>query len=58
MIARFEPEKVRRNTPLTIKNWWWESGVTITSEMLEAIDSSIKEFANYLEVPAPVSLPI
>ena len=58
IIARFEPEKVRRNTPLTVKNWWWEPGIVITRDMLEAIDTSIKEFSNYLEVPAPTSLPI
>lgn len=56
MIARFEPEKVRSNAPLTIKNWWWEPGVDITSNMLEAIHRNIREFANYLEVSCAVTI--
>lgn len=58
IIARFEPEKVRKNTPLIIKNWWWEPGRTITNDMLEAIDNNIREFTNYLEVLPPVNLSI
>lgn len=51
LVARFEPEKSKKDEPFTIKKWWWESGVTVTDELLEHIHQSIKDFARYLSVP-------
>lgn len=48
LVARFEPEKHRKNEIFIIKNWWWEPGVEITREMKEAVDACIKEFVRYL----------
>lgn len=50
-IARFEPEKTKKDTPFTIKNWWWESDITVTEEMLEQIHHALQNFAEYLSVP-------
>lgn len=50
-VARFEAEKVVPDTPFIIKNWWWESGIKITNEMLDAINIAIEKFAEYLSVP-------
>ncbi|NLJ67235.1 MAG: winged helix DNA-binding domain-containing protein [Clostridiales bacterium] len=50
-IARFEPEKIAPNVPFTIKSWYWEPGIELTDEMLEAIDLAISNFADYLGVP-------
>lgn len=51
MVARFEPNKSKKDEPFTIKNWWWEPGITVTDEMLEQIHHSIRDFARYLSVP-------
>lgn len=51
LIARFEPDKRKKDETFTIKNWWWEPGVIITDEMLRQIHNSIKDFARYLSVP-------
>lgn len=50
LIARFEPEKPKKNEPFSIKNWWWEKNITITDELLERIQHSIEDFARYLSV--------
>lgn len=50
-IARFEPEKIKKGRPLTIKNWWWENGIDIKDELLEEIHLAIERFADYLDVP-------
>lgn len=51
LVARFEPDKRKKDEPFTIKNWWWETGIVVTDEMLEQIHHSITEFAGYLSVP-------
>ena len=51
LVARFEPDKIKKDEPFAIKNWWWEPGVTVTDEMLRQIHNSIKDFARYLSVP-------
>lgn len=51
LVARFEPEKNKKDEPFTIKKWWWEPGVTVTDEMLRQMHHSIKDFARYLSVP-------
>ncbi|MCD9025023.1 winged helix-turn-helix domain-containing protein [Cohnella silvisoli] len=48
MVARFEPQKHRKDTPLTIKNWWWEDNVIVTSTMKDSILQCIERFAAYL----------
>jgi uncharacterized protein YcaQ len=50
LVARFEPEKAKKNAPLQIKNWWWESNVTITDELLHAVEIALIEFCRYLDV--------
>jgi uncharacterized protein YcaQ len=50
LVARFEPEKRKKDEPFSIKNWWWESGITITDELLEQIQRAIEDFARYLSV--------
>ncbi len=51
IIARFEPVKTNKGDPLTIKNWWWESGVKVTEALLGKMDRAIQKFAEYLSVP-------
>jgi uncharacterized protein YcaQ len=48
IVARFEPEKHRGNNPLKIKNWWWEEGVVVNSEMKYAIQQALSNFCEYL----------
>lgn len=50
LIARFEPEKAKKNAPFTIKNWWWEPDVAITKDLLDAINIAIYDFCKYLDV--------
>ena len=52
-VARFEPEKNDGNAPLKIKNWWWESDVKITDEMMSAIKDAFLRFSEYLGVEMP-----
>ena len=52
-VARFEPEKNDGNAPLKIKNWWWESDVKITDEMMFAIKDAFLRFSEYLGVEMP-----
>ena len=52
LIARFEPELSKKNKPFEIKNWWWEPGTIITTELMEAINIAIDDFCQYLEVEA------
>ncbi|MNE32107.1 hypothetical protein D3C80_1257030 [compost metagenome] len=48
LIARFEPEKVKTNTPFTIKKWWWEPGKKVTDDLHDVIHRAIYEFSRYL----------
>jgi uncharacterized protein len=48
LVARFEPEKHRKNEPFIIKNWWWEQDVEVTAEMQDAVEVCLKEFVRYL----------
>ncbi|MDF2804541.1 MAG: hypothetical protein K0S61_4446 [Anaerocolumna sp.] len=50
LIARFEPEKIMKNTPFQIKHWWWEPKVIKTKELLSSIDIAIQDFSRYLGV--------
>ena len=49
-VARFEPIRSKKNGLLTIKNWWWEPGVTPTAEMVTALEESVKRFSIFLNV--------
>ena len=49
-VGRFEPEPNRGKTPLQIKNWWWEEGVEITDQMIEAIKDAFERFSKFLGV--------
>lgn len=49
IVARFEPEKQRGNSPLKIKNWWWEEGIVVSSEMEYAVQKALMNFCEYLQ---------
>jgi uncharacterized protein YcaQ len=49
IVARFEPEKQRKNDPLEIKNWWWEDGIVVTKEMEYAVQKALLDFCEYLQ---------
>ncbi|MDF2890526.1 MAG: hypothetical protein K0R80_893 [Clostridia bacterium] len=49
IVARFEPEKQRKNDPLKIINWWWEEGITVTEEMKYAVQKALLDFCEYLQ---------
>ena len=48
LIARMEPVKQEIGKPFSIKNWWWEDGVSANSKMKIAIKNGIKVFSEYL----------
>ena len=45
-VARFEPEKSASH--LCIKNWWWEAGITASSELTDCAMRTMAHFATYL----------
>ena len=47
-IARFEPLLNRNKDQLIIKNWWWESGIKLSSAMQQALVSCLKYFMKYV----------
>lgn len=47
-IARFEPANFTPAGPLTIKNWWWEEGVSRDEPMLAALRACFERFQHYL----------
>ena len=49
LIARFEPNQARKGSEFSIKNWWWEKDVAVTSDMKEAISIAVNDFCSYLE---------
>jgi uncharacterized protein YcaQ len=49
LVARFEPGLHRNKEPLKILNWWWEDGIMVTDEMMEAIKDAFRQFCNYLQ---------
>lgn len=51
IVARFEPLKHVKGSPLQIKNWWWEEGVEITEALLTEVEMGLEAFAKYLGVP-------
>jgi uncharacterized protein YcaQ len=49
-VARFEPVRNKKNGTLTIKNWWWEPGVSPTDEMLAALKECFDHLFTYLNI--------
>jgi len=47
-VARFEPGRDKETGALIIKNWWWESGVTLSTEVLTALKDCFERFLGYL----------
>jgi len=47
-IARFEPGRDKVRDALTIANWWWEEGVTLSPEMQAALVDCLCTFLTYL----------
>jgi uncharacterized protein YcaQ len=47
-VARFEPERDRDNGVLTIRNWWWESGIAPSEAMRQALLDCFERFLSYL----------
>ena len=47
-IARFEPGRDKKSGALIIKNWWWESGVELSTEMKAALRDCFARFLAYL----------
>lgn len=48
IIARFEPLKSAKGTPLQIRKWWWEEGVEINETLIREIESGLSRFSKYL----------
>jgi uncharacterized protein YcaQ len=48
-IARFEPGRDKESGAMLIKNWWWESGISQTKAMREALQHCFKRFLEYLD---------
>jgi len=48
IIARMEPEKHEAGNPFTIKNWWWEAGISINGKLKSAIKNGLNMFSEYL----------
>ena len=46
-IARFEPGRVGKRSPLKIENWWWEAGVNPSQEMKAALVRWMGNFLSY-----------
>jgi uncharacterized protein YcaQ len=47
-IARFEPVRDKGRGVLTIKNWWWEPGITPTGEIKSELAACFRRFLHYL----------
>jgi uncharacterized protein YcaQ len=48
IIARMEPQKYEVGKPIIIKNWWWETGISINGKLKSAIKNGLKIFSEYL----------
>lgn len=47
-IGRLEPKRETKAKRLTVKNWWWESGIRKTGKMHKEINEALKEFTEFL----------
>lgn len=48
LVARVEFANQRKNSPLTIVNWWWEREVTVDAAMRDGVLACLERFAAYL----------
>jgi len=48
LIARMEPMKQETGKPFSIKNWWWEDGISINNKMKNAVKNGLKAFSEYV----------
>jgi uncharacterized protein YcaQ len=51
-VARFEPGRDKKNGRVTIKNWWWEDGVTPSEEMKADLVHCFGRFVDFLGADA------
>ena len=49
LIARMEPVKQEIGKPFSIKNWWWEPGISINNKIKIAVKNGLKVFSEYLK---------
>jgi len=49
-IGRFEPVVNRKSKELHIENWWWEDGIKIKQDMMDALTRCLVEFGKFLHV--------
>ena len=47
-VARFDPGRDKETGALTIKGWWWESGVTPSGTMRSELVRCVQRFQRYL----------
>ena len=47
-VARFEPGRDKASNALTVKNWWWEPGISIPGRMEKALKRCFKRFLRNL----------
>ncbi|MDF2986681.1 MAG: winged helix-turn-helix protein [Eubacterium sp.] len=48
IVARFEPEKLKKGSSFTAKNWWWENNTVVSTQMKHSIFECLNGFAEYL----------
>jgi uncharacterized protein YcaQ len=48
IVARMEPVKQETGKPFSIKNWWWEQGVTINRKLRYAVKNGLNIFSEYV----------
>lgn len=48
-VARFEPGYDKKLRSLSIRNWWWEAGVSVDSELKNALETCLVDFMGYLQ---------
>jgi uncharacterized protein YcaQ len=49
IIARMEPQKQEIGKPFSIKNWWWEPGISINNKLKSAVKNGLNSFSEYLK---------
>jgi uncharacterized protein YcaQ len=47
-VGRFEPGRDKDSGALVIKNWWWESDVSVSKTMSQALARCFKRFLRFL----------
>lgn len=49
-VARFEPVRDKARGMMTIKNWWWEPGISPTKQMKSDLVECFRRFLRFLNV--------